>query len=360
MSDPPIYYSDYLRLDQLLDAQHPESARHGRPSHDEMLFIIVHQVYELWFKQILHDLEDVMTVFGQPAIDDEEMGRMVARFDRIAEIQRLLHGQLDVLETMTPLDFLEFRDYLIPASGFQSVQFRLIEITLGIRTEDRALINEAPYTSRFRPDHRAQLEEAERRPSLFDRVEAWLERTPFLEDGAFEFWRAYQAAVHRMLDRDRRHIETNPNLTPEGRNQQLKALDATIEHFEALFDPARHTQLVAQGARRLSHSAFLAALLINLYRHEPILQLPFRLLTKLMDIDEGFTAWRYRHALMARRMIGGRIGTGGTSGHEYLRETAERSRVFADLFDLSTFFIPRSELPDLPPEVEQKMHFAGQ
>ena len=76
-----------------------------------------------------------------------------------------------------------------------------------------------------------------------------------------------------------------------------------------------------------------------------------------MDVDEGFTTWRYRHALMVQRMIGSKIGTGGTSGHDYLRETAERHRVWADLFDLSTFFIPRSVLPDLPPTIAEAMRF---
>src|SRR5215510_7542034 len=97
-----LHYAGYLKLAALLAAQEPESARHGRPAHDEMLFIIVHQTYELWFKQIVHGLE------------------------RINEILKLLIQQLEVLETMTPLDFLDFRDFLFPASGFQSAQFRLI------------------------------------------------------------------------------------------------------------------------------------------------------------------------------------------------------------------------------------------
>jgi tryptophan 2,3-dioxygenase len=127
--------------------------------------------------------------------------------------------------------------------------------------------------------------------------------------------------------------------------------------FEAAFDANKWAELVRAGKRRLSHRAFLAALLINLYRDEPIFQLPFRFLTTLVDIDEGFTAWRQRHALMAHRMIGGRIGTGGTAGHEYLAAAARRHRVFTDLFDLPTFFIPRSALPPLPAEVAEQMGF---
>src|SRR5690606_8755114 len=135
-----------------------------------------------------------------------------------------------------------------------------------------------------------------------------------------------------------------------GREEQLASHRDTLGGFDALFDRDRHDELVAQGARQLSYDAFLAALLITLYRDEPIFHLPFQLLVALVDIDEGFTTWRYRHALMVRRMIGDKIGTGGTSGHQYLRKGAERHRAFGDLFELPTFCIPRSALPRLPAE----------
>ena len=126
-----------------------QSALHGRPAHDEMLFIIVHQAYELWFKQILWELDAVLATFRGSRVPEEALGQAVLRLGRIVEIQRVLIQQVDVLETMTPLDFLDFRDDLIPASGFQSVQFRLIENKLGMRRGDRLQLNDAPYTSRF-------------------------------------------------------------------------------------------------------------------------------------------------------------------------------------------------------------------
>jgi tryptophan 2,3-dioxygenase len=98
-------------------------------------------------------------------------------------------------------------------------------------------------------------------------------------------------------------------------------------------------------------------LFINLYRDEPVAQLPFRLLATLMDVDEALTNWRYRHALMVRRMIGSRMGTGGTSGFDYLDDSAKHARVFTDLFNLSTFLLPRSEIPPLPADVERAMGF---
>src|SRR6186713_1609023 len=138
---PPVYYSDYLHLDSLLNSQKPKSEEFGYKAHDEMLFIIVHQAYELWFKQILHEIDSVNRMFRDEVVDEKSIGIAVSRLHRVTEIQKLLIEQLRVLETMTPLDFLEFRDFLIPASGFQSFQFRLIENKLGLSDEKRIQYN---------------------------------------------------------------------------------------------------------------------------------------------------------------------------------------------------------------------------
>ena len=113
------------------------SKEYGKPAHDEMLFIIIHQIYELWFKQILFELDSVLEIFSKEDIQESRIGTAVSRLDRVIEIQKILIDQIHVLETMTPMDFLDFRDFLIPASGFQSVQFRLIENKLGLNKEDR-------------------------------------------------------------------------------------------------------------------------------------------------------------------------------------------------------------------------------
>ncbi len=225
-----LYYHDYLRLDRLLDAQAPASTADGETVHDEMLFIIVHQAYELWFKQILWELEDVMSAFAGPTFDEYDTGRVVSRLRRISVIQRLLLTQIDVLETMTPMDFLDFRDYLVPASGFQSVQFRLIENLMGVRPTDRLLFEGAPYTHRLSGPHRSRVEDSENRLSLHDAVDAWLARTPFLE--SFDFWDAYRAAIGDMLASDRQVIASNPNLGEDERADQLRSFDKTMEQFE--------------------------------------------------------------------------------------------------------------------------------
>ncbi|HUO46667.1 MAG TPA: tryptophan 2,3-dioxygenase family protein [Acidimicrobiia bacterium] len=354
----PQYYPDYLHLDKLLSAQVLRSAEEGSPVHDEMLFIVVHQAYELWFKQILWELAAVARLLGRNQVDERDMLRIVAHLERVKAVQVLLIEQVDVLETMTPLDFHEFRNYLIPASGFQSVQFRLIENRLGLRREDRVRLAGAPYTAALSDEDRRLVEASESDdPSLFDLVKNWLERTPFLEHGEFRFWDAYRQAVGEFLEHDRQVVAANPNLTEPEREAQLQGFEQTFAQYEAVFDGEKHEALVSAGERRLSHRAFQAALFINLYRDEPALQQPFRLLTSLMDVDEGFTTWRYRHALMTTRMIGRRVGTGGSAGAAFLTRSAEKARVFTDFFQLSTFLIPRSSLPPLPPELERDMHF---
>lgn len=352
-----VYYADYLELDKLLDAQHPHSRLLGHEAHDEMLFIIVHQAHELWFKQILHELDSVVGMFASKNVDEKTISVAVARTHRVVEIQRSLVDALRILETMTSLDFLDFRDILSPASGFQSHQFRTVENRLGLRPEQRVQFGGARYSDRLEDAHRKHVEESERSPTLFGVIEAWLERTPFLEWGDFAFLDEYRQAVKGMLAKDAKIIEENPTFTPEVKRMQLAELEKTRESFERLFHEDLHEKLVQKGEKRLSYRATLAALFIQLYRDQPILNQPFRLLENLLDIDENLTMWRYRHSLMVHRMIGRKIGTGGSSGHNYLKQVAEGHKVFGDLFDLSTYLIPRSALPALPAELEKRLGF---
>jgi tryptophan 2,3-dioxygenase len=357
MSDEGLYYADYLDLDRLLSTQKLESTGHGETVHDEMLFIVVHQSYELWFKQILWELDSIIEIFEQDIVDEQHMGTAVSRLRRINEIQGLLISMIGVLETMTPLDFLDFRDYLFPASGFQSAQFRIVENKLGLRRGDRLFLAGDEYTARFDRDDREAVETVEKERSLFDLVERWLERTPFLDHEDFHFWEAYQEAVHDRIQADRAVVESNPNLTEEERRAQLEDFESVLAQYAALFDPEKHELERAAGRLRMSQRAFQAAVFITLYRDQPALQEPSRLLELLMDVDEGFTTWRYRHAQMALRMIGRRVGTGGSAGARYLEKSAQRSRVFGDLLNLSTFLVPRADRPELPSGISESMRF---
>ena len=354
---PPVYYSDYLNLDTVLNSQKPKSDEYGIKAHDELLFIIVHQAYELWFKQILHEIDSVNNMFEEDNADEKSIGIAVSRLQRITEIQKLLIEQLRVLETMTPLDFLDFRDFLIPASGFQSFQFRLIENKLGLSDEKRIQYNNVDYLNTLEEPHRKQILDTVNNPSLFELVEKWLVRTPFLNSGNFNFWESYKQAVDKMLEHDKNIIAENKTLTDKKKEYQLKQIKLTRLNYDSLFDETKYNELVKEGKRHLSNKAMLAAIFINLYRDEPILHLPFRFLNLLAEVDELFTTWRYRHALMVHRMIGAKIGTGGSSGHEYLMSTVDKHRVFIDLFNLSTYLIPRSELPELPADLVKKLGF---
>jgi tryptophan 2,3-dioxygenase len=357
MKYPPVHYQDYLGLTPILDAQHLKSVQFGRPAHDEMLFIIVHQTYELWFKQVLFELDSVLKIFSQDQVAESEMGISAHRLQRIVAILRMIIGQIDVLETMRPLDFLEFREFLYPASGFQSYQFRLIETKLGLRIEDRKAYNQSPFHKSLKEDQQAEMMKTLGEPSLFTAVEKWLERTPFLQDPDFNFWKSYQDAVKRMLTEDLQTVAQNPNLSEEAKAKNTEGIKATQKTFDALFDEKAFEELRSQGLFRLSYKALHAALLIQLYRDQAILQIPFQILNSLMDIDEILTNWRYRHALMAHRMLGKKIGTGGSSGHQYLKDATESHKIFGDFFNLSTYFIPRSQVPPLPQALQAKMNF---
>lgn len=354
MARKPLHYSEYLQLDRILKSQELVSENLGKRAHDEMLFIVTHQAYELWFKQILYELKSVLQVFQSRHVDEKNMGIVASRVNRINEILKVLISQLRIIETMTPLDFLEFRDHLVPASGFQSVQFRLLEIMLGV-LKARKSATFSPSLSKL---NQALVTKTLKEPSLFDCTETWLERIPFLDVGGFHFLEAYHKAVKEMLAKNEAMILKNPNLTEMDRNHELSLFEDTKAHFEALFDPAKHDEMLKLGERRLSYKATLAALFIHLYRDEPILHLPFRFLTGLTELDELFASWRYNHLLMVHRMIGRKTGTGGTSGYSYLKSTTEGAKVFSDLANLSTFMIPRSEIPELPPQIEKTLGFA--
>jgi tryptophan 2,3-dioxygenase len=351
----PVYYGDYLQLPKILNAQDTESAKYGEPAHDETLFIIIHQTYELWFKQILHELASIKKIMQKPFVPSTDLSIINARLERVTTIQQILVDQIQVMETMTSLDFMEFRDYLVPASGFQSLQFRLVEATLGIKAHHRMEVEKQFFTSRLRPEDKAILEKTESEISVLELVNTWLERMPFSHFKGFDFWGEYSKAVDKMLATDREIISNNPSLDERMKTLELKNLDLTRETFNTLLDSKLFEAWKEQGKVRLSQKAMLSAVFIYLYRDYPALQMPFKILNSLVEVDEKFTTWRYRHAIMVKRILGTKIGTGGSSGHEYLKSTTERNRAFLDFFNLATFLIPRNSTPKLPPQIVKEL-----
>ncbi|MCB0351509.1 MAG: tryptophan 2,3-dioxygenase [Bdellovibrionales bacterium] len=351
-------YSSYLKLETLLSAQKPVSTDKGRPAHDELLFITIHQAYELWFKQILFELDSILASFSQKKVADKEMGTALARLHRINEIMKVLIEQVKILETMTPMDFLEFRDLIYKASGFQSLQFRLLENKLGLRSDDRLNFNSLPYHTQLAAGEAQQAQAAESAPTLFSCLESWLSRTPFLDTPGFQFWEQYKVAANIMFQQDEGFIKNNSELNDAEKKRLFENIQVSRDGFASLFDEKKYEEMKTRGEWRLNYRAVHGALLIQLYREQPIFQLPFRLITEVLTLDSHLTQWRYRHALMVKRMLGSRIGTGGSSGAKYLRESTEQHKIFEDFYKLTTFFIPRTRLPDLPKEFEDKLGFA--
>ena len=344
-----VHYHDYLQLDKILNAQSPESAKHQLPAHDEMLFIVIHQAYELWFKQLHHEVDSVITILAKPSLNDNspELQTVVHRLNRCVTILRVLVQQIDIMETMTPMDFLDFRDMLRPASGFQSWQFKQLEAKLGLKFEHRH--GREYYTSQLRSEHVELIKKTEAEKSLLDLLNAWLERMPFFSER--ENWeKAYPSLsqdkdIHPFwIDYRQRYTES----LDEAEKNNLTAFDQFFLHT---------TPSEEQQQRSLSATACRAALFIMLYRGYPILQLPFQLLNGLLEIDEQLSSWRYRHMNMVHRMIGTRIGTGGSSGKDYLKAAADKHYIFREIAQLSSFLIERRKLPQLPSAIEKKLGF---
>jgi tryptophan 2,3-dioxygenase len=255
-------YGDYLRLDQVLSAQHPLS-----PDHNEMLFIIQHQTSELWMKLMLHELHGAVTHVASDQLP--EAFKMLARVSRIME--QLVHAW-DVLSTMTPPEYSAIRPYLSNSSGFQSAQYRRIEFMLG--NKNAAMLK--PHA--HRADLLADVQATYEAPSLYDEVLRLLKRRGIDVPAA-------------ALDRD----WTQPRSADDG----VKA--AWLEVYR---DPKAHWDLYQMGE-------------------------------ELVDLEDAFRLWRFRHVTTVERVIGFKRGTGGTGGVSYLRKMLDVV-LFPELWALRT------------------------
>lgn len=369
-----MLYAEYLGLDKILSAQRLLSAECQNEVHDEHLFIVTHQAYELWFKQIIYELDSVRRLFrseiekpsngnniennnsNYQILDESRTLEILKRLNRIVLILKLLVDQVTILETMTPLDFMAFRDYLCPASGFQSLQFRLLENKLGVKQEHRVRYNQC-YIRVFGKDPKAieAIRNSEIEPSLSFLVQEWLARTPGLKKEDFNFWGKYKNSVEHMLNEQKQKAMIQKN--DAVRKHMLSSTEGKQAVFETIFNQSLHDALVGRGERRFSHAALQGAIMITLYRDEPRFSQPHQVLTALMDIDSLITKWRYNHVIMVQRMIGSQqLGTGGSSGYHYLKSTlSDRYKVFLDLFNLSTFLIPRDLIPPLTKQMKTKL-----
>lgn len=349
----PVSYHEYLRLDRILGAQRPPDFTSDDPEanrelihHEELLFIVMHQTMELWFQMMLADLSAARDLLGRPAADDpevpeEDIPRACAFLDRSAELFKHLTNQFSVIETMTPLQFLAFRDELIPASGFQSWQFRELEILAGLPEAERIDYLGKPYDAQMDADRARDLEERRGELSLRDALLGWLARTPVAR--AFpDFVETFLAAYGRYVDEQKERQLANPNLAEEQRAGIVTEFDRAKDAARAFFLPEDETE-------RSAHQAFV---FISTYRSEPLLRWPFALIQKVLEFEEHFRLFRFRHARMVERMIGLRVGSGGSTGVRYLDETASRYRIFGELLTATSYLIDGARLPEIPhPEI---------
>ena len=296
-----VHYLNYLQLDKILNAQKPISKGKKNEAHEEMLFIIIHQAYELWFKQIIHEIDSIVLFFKKEKINEEKMGLILARMDRVNKILDVLVDQLKILETMTSLDFLEFRHHLSPASGFQSHQFRKIEVSLGLKIDKRHHFGGCPYYNEFSGSKKRQILDLEEEKSLFDLVEKWLERTPFLKLDNFDFIKKYEESVNKMIKVEVSEISSSKYLSKEDKELRIRMIEDNRKFFKRVLSEKEHNKAINDGETKLSYSATMSALLINLYRDEPILQLPYQLLRSFVELDHKIGNWRFRHVQMVEK-----------------------------------------------------------
>ena len=261
----PLSYNKYLRVQDLIGLQDLLS---DPAHHDELLFITVHQAYELWFKQILHELDAAINLMAE-----DRLPAAARALHRVVEIEKLLITQIHILETMTPISFLGFRDQLNPASGFQSMQFREIEFTSGLK--DESILNE------FRDDTFAftRLQQRFQSPSLSETFFGVLAR------------RGLTAPL------------PSPGLEAQ---QQKKAYE---ERTRAVLEVLTHFE----------------------QRYEE-----FLLTEVLLEHDEYFSLWRSHHIKMVERMVGAKRGTGGSEGIGYLKTTLDK-KFFPELWEARTY-----------------------
>jgi tryptophan 2,3-dioxygenase len=260
-----LSYNSYLKVQDLIGLQECLS---DPQHHDELLFITVHQAYELWFKQILHEIGAAVRL-----MNEDRLGAAARAVRRIVEIEKLLIDQIHILETMTPISFLGFRDELNPASGFQSMQFREIEFASGLKQEN--ILNE------FRSDEFA-----------YDRLQARL--------NAASLGDAFYAALQRRgLDAPVLNTSSDELERKKAYGKRTQAVLEVLTHFEERYEE-------------------------------------FRLAETLLEHDEYFSLWRYHHIKMVERMVGTKRGTGGSEGVGYLRTTLDK-KFFPELWEARTY-----------------------
>ncbi len=351
MTEVPTHrmtYGGYLQLDELLTLQDGPQGYSPAPSNDEQHFIIVHQAFELWFKLILRELKETHALLNQEHVPEEKLPQMVHHLDRVTEIFRLLSNQWKVMETLTPQGFLAFRDKLGTSSGFESWQMRELEVLLGLDNSQRMggmdpllhmkkLADEDKITASVL----ANFEATSNAPSLREALSSWLARTPI--NGSLAGSEGDSKIIEGFVEG---HVQAM-----RAHGEEVIAHIVAIGHGEEAPVRSRIEAGTEQAAEFLRPDGIISRsraglLFIESYRDLPLLSWPRKLIDAFVGLEQSMILFRSAHARMVERMIGRRMGTGGSSGVDYLDATT-KYRVFVDLWAVRTMLVKREALPDV-------------
>lgn len=357
---PALSYWRYLHLGDLLRLQ--QGATAPDPSPDELHFIIVHQTYELWFKLVLSQLRLARDHLAAPQVAETEIPFVVHHLSRVNEILRLAVDQFRVMETLPPQDFLAFRDSLFPSSGFQSFQLREVEIVMGFDEAGRISYGGANPLDHIRSFGQRdgsdawvweRIEQARKERSLRSALHEWLSRTPI--HGSMPGDPDDERIVREFLDdyyarSERYHLASVEHLVA-GLGEEARP--ATTARVHASLQGLRAFLLPDDPRLRRVHAGLL---FIESFRDLPLLAWPRLLLDTAVEAEQQLLLFRNRHARMVERIIGRRIGTGGSSGVDYLDQTT-KYRIFPELWQVRSALLPSDLLP--PVQRPERYGFAA-
>lgn len=359
MSRTPPTYWEYIKIEEILSLQNGLSASEADLTNDEVMFITIHQIDELWFKLALRELVSVRNLFAAKHVPEQSLASAVRGLRRTVLLFKQVATHFELMETLTTRDYLAFRDKLYPASGFQSAQLREIEILMGLDASERIPLGHEGYLRALQhpdgsesPASRRVQARLEDRPSLREALNEWLYRTPIHgsmpDDPADE--QNMQAAVDAFLHA---HVD-------EIEKTRVQAIaDALTDHDRERLDARYRREIDSARAfllaedveppedRRQRVRIRAALMFIESYRELPLLAWPREILDSIVALEQSFLIFRQRHARMVERVIGRRTGTGGSAGVDYLDQTALRYRVFRDVWAVRTLLLRESALPPL-------------
>ena len=348
-------YWDYIKTEELLSLQGGFENDENALSNDEVVFVVVHQVYELWFKLVLRELETARSVFRQNPVPDIELANAARSLRRVVSLFEQAIPHFRVMETLTTRDYLGFRDPLIPASGFQSAQLREIEVLLGLEDSMRLPMGrEGSFLAALESSDGSpspSLERVRKRmasgPSLKTLLYEWLGRTPInghaTQESADRFARAFIAA-HEAEIENRIALAKQNALTADDIARLEERYRGEIK-FAERFLLAEDEPELNEESRAFRRRVRAAVVFLESYRELPRLAWPREVIDLVLAVEQQMLIWRQRHARMVERVIGRRTGTGGSAGVDYLDKTALQYRIFGDFWAVRTILLRKPSVP---------------